>query len=807
MNKLFSFLFLLFLSWHFGHSQSFTVADGSWNSPGTWDGNLVPDPGDDITISNTVTISGITHNGNVTIADAGVLEFTAGTNAFNGTITTHASTGGSLLISGGIQNTFSNSITINDGGSFRISGGDQNIMSGVSLHGVSDLIIEGGADNQFQSSLDFFDDSDSEWTGGSNTFNQINLYSNWNNLDILCTDNSIWYLHLDNGITNFGTSELTGYADIEALYNQGIINIAPSSDINGFTAGLSDYPITNLGTINIGAGSGIESVGSDLFQNAGIINVLYDSDNDISGYLSSRSPLFNNGSINVDGILYKRAPLGTYSVDYSGTPPVYSSTSTLIYEHSDLNSTYTGFEWSGTGTTAGSGVPQDVIIRNTGAGANLFVLEITLDAGLAGNLTVQENVFLNLGRDLNIGGNFVNHGEMGGFATVTMTGNAVITGTAPISVYGLNIEANIQLESSITVNGPLNLTTSSGSGRLDLNGNNITLGPTFGSLNEDLGNDYIVYSSENGGAVIAENLQVDASLEEIAGLGISLAHSDGAMQVNIRRVHEQIGGISINKYYEITGSPTGDISMEISYNENYDLTDPSLISDEANGTFSLYKNDGLGWTDEGGSHDNTLNTVSQTSLSGFSIWTIAGISQPLPVTLLDFTATQISDTKAKLKWSTASESNNKHFEVQRSKNGIDFSTVAIVDGAINSNSVLKYSLEVAIREDSYFRLKQVDLDGAFTHYDMVFLNYVRKGLLWVFPNPSTNEINIAGIPSTELVGLTVMDNAGKIIFQRYSVFKQNIAALQRAFTNFTSGNYVIQIQRKDQTIVKKLVKK
>lgn len=86
---------------------------------------------------------------------------------------------------------------------------------------------------------------------------------------------------------------------------------------------------------------------------------------------------------------------------------------------------------------------------------------------------------------------------------------------------------------------------------------------------------------------------------------------------------------------------------------------------------------------------------------------------PLPVELIAFNAS-CKNHSVTVSWTTASEINNDYFEVQKSENGIDFSTIAQIQGNGNSNYLTPYIYTDYNSGSSevYYRLKQVDLNGS-----------------------------------------------------------------------------------------------
>lgn len=108
-------------------------------------------------------------------------------------------------------------------------------------------------------------------------------------------------------------------------------------------------------------------------------------------------------------------------------------------------------------------------------------------------------------------------------------------------------------------------------------------------------------------------------------------------------------------------------------------------------------------------------TMAATALSRF---TVSNAANPLPVTLVDFTA-QAEGAAARLRWTTATELNNARFTVERSLDGRTFTQVGTVAGAGTSATRHDYTLldtqlpaGVSLL---YYRLGQTDASGTLTY--------------------------------------------------------------------------------------------
>ncbi|HYJ37040.1 MAG TPA: T9SS type A sorting domain-containing protein [Chitinophagaceae bacterium] len=87
----------------------------------------------------------------------------------------------------------------------------------------------------------------------------------------------------------------------------------------------------------------------------------------------------------------------------------------------------------------------------------------------------------------------------------------------------------------------------------------------------------------------------------------------------------------------------------------------------------------------------------------------------LPVTFANFYVSRVNNDIL-IRWATATENNNNHFEVERSFDGRDWSTIATIAAVGNSSQLNQYSFTDKNMKTSfaYYRIKQVDNDGRFT---------------------------------------------------------------------------------------------
>ena len=127
---------------------------------------------------------------------------------------------------------------------------------------------------------------------------------------------------------------------------------------------------------------------------------------------------------------------------------------------------------------------------------------------------------------------------------------------------------------------------------------------------------------------------------------------------------------------------------------------------------------GLAWAVRGPVANASGRSISMnpTTLTRF---TVSNAANPLPVTLLDFTARAEGPAAVRLAWTTASELNNAGFTVERSLNARLFEGIGTVAGAGTSAVPHDYALlDNKLPGGAtllYYRLQQTDLDGTLTY--------------------------------------------------------------------------------------------
>lgn len=192
----------------------------------------------------------------------------------------------------------------------------------------------------------------------------------------------------------------------------------------------------------------------------------------------------------------------------------------------------------------------------------------------------------------------------------------------------------------------------------------------------------------------------------------------------------------------------------------------------------------------------------------YTLTNLTGGCIVLPIELLSFDAVK-KGKSIETKWTTATESNNDYFTVEKSKDGITWEIVGVVDGAGNSNSTLNYTKIDAnpYKGTSYYRLKQTDYDGKYTYSAMKFLHFEDDSDLSfeIVPNPVAEDgsflLNFNHISDADYT-IAIMDLTGKMVYSKNIQITDTKVEVNELLAK---GMYVLQLRNADYLFTKKLI--
>ncbi len=256
-----------------------------------------------------------------------------------------------------------------------------------------------------------------------------------------------------------------------------------------------------------------------------------------------------------------------------------------------------------------------------------------------------------------------------------------------------------------------------------------------------------------------------------------------------------------NGRFMITGLQKEDYYLRIMTPPNYGLTYANTVNDLIDSDFD---------------HSNGYNTSPTYSMSpGDSITNVdAGLMfGVLPIELLSFEGTNRSSHNY-LVWETTNEVNNSHFELERSFDNQDnFEMIAKHEAVAVSAEVNVYDQEdhdISENGIYYYRLKQVDLDGAFTYSHIVAIRVNKANVTNVntYPNPAIDDVVIEfTIEKDAPVTMDIWDAAGQLVMTKAISENMESGNHERMIniSHLTSGVYTMKFNIDGDIFEKQLI--
>ncbi len=202
----------------------------------------------------------------------------------------------------------------------------------------------------------------------------------------------------------------------------------------------------------------------------------------------------------------------------------------------------------------------------------------------------------------------------------------------------------------------------------------------------------------------------------------------------------------------------------------------------------------------------SLRVNSVSNFSPFTFGTLSNVTNPLPVSLLNFDVEKVENT-AHIQWATASEINNSHFIIQRSLDGENVENIGEITGAGNSNTLLSYSFidNNPPQGIVYYRLQQFDFDGKSEIFEWNSLFFGNEEELNIYPVPTNNgllNLTYSNINADAQVSIITMD--GKLIFDKQIMFSNGEATLN---FDLPIGCYIVKTLFDNKLFTRRLIVK
>lgn len=205
-----------------------------------------------------------------------------------------------------------------------------------------------------------------------------------------------------------------------------------------------------------------------------------------------------------------------------------------------------------------------------------------------------------------------------------------------------------------------------------------------------------------------------------------------------------------------------------------------------------------------------VNDVVVSPANFFKDWVLVDQITPLNITLLGFDV-NCMDGRNVLNWSTASETDNAYFVIEKCVDAANFYEIATINGdsATNTASSYSYTDETANTVTVYYRIKQVNTDGGYQYFNTISstncTNENEFGANQFVFNDNALQFNVI-TSAKENIDISLYDYRGSLIANKKINAEKGINAVTLDNVYVSNGMYFLNITGTNKAFNTKVVK-
>ncbi len=795
-------------------AQTNTVTSGAWSDPTVWSPSTVPVNTTTANINHPLTI-----DQNISISTGTYTINASSTDFSGGTAYTLTMTGGTLTIGNGSNTptvTFEGAAAFTNA-TVTVKTGATLILGGTTFNNGNTVVVESGATIIVNGTLLNSNSSGSITIGGL-------IYVN------------------GNYDTNNGNLSVSGSGDLIAT---GTINNQGSSTTFGTNNDCSTGPCSGQNlctgqTNSISTGNQFICSGESVTQldaNA-MTGVTYQwqssttsgTATDFANIGGATSEDFTPSTPSVT-TWYRRVATLTATPSCQGKSVAVQITVTANGGWSGNSDTnwHNSANWCG-GSIPGAGT--DVVINSTAtrqptiSTGTASVRNLTVGSGAVITITDQT---LNISGNLTYNGSFTFDGSVTG--TLAFNGSSVqtISGSTPYIFNNVTFDNSSGATSAITFSGnaiTVNKILTMTKGNVNLGGYNVTIGSStssVGALSYTAGKFYNGNITRwfSTGSVTVENVagyfpigtSTDSRPFYIGLTGLStggtlkIQHTGvtGSASASFNDSNPTVGIQRVSNSYWTLSSANGLSLGSNTYSATAGGTGLGTVSDAVNHLRLTQQGAAIGGNAGTNASSTTDLRVRRTAFTfpsnPFNIYIASsnGSLSSLPIELTNFVGHSTAEG-ARLGWTTVMERDFNYFGIERSSDGKNFVEIKQVFANGGQDITTNYSyVDGSVRGGRfYYRLRSVDLDGAFEYSNVVKVDLEGSmAVASIYPNPAIGKVSVDILTAT-YGKLLISDKQGKPVIE--TDLRENIQELD--VHELPAGIYFAHIRtdRGQQTI-------
>ncbi|PVD51873.1 hypothetical protein DC498_12550 [Terrimonas sp.] len=265
----------------------------------------------------------------------------------------------------------------------------------------------------------------------------------------------------------------------------------------------------------------------------------------------------------------------------------------------------------------------------------------------------------------------------------------------------------------------------------------------------------------------------------------------------------------------------------------YEIREIRLFWEVANGmNFNIeVSDDNVNWTSVAGIINNSANQyinhipvpigttaqyvrmygITRNTGYGYSLYEfqVMGVNSILPINLVSFSVSK-KENSAVISWDAALDKESK-FEIQRSNDGISFSTIGSKHELTGSNGIVNhYSFvdQSPVNGINYYRIAYSEANGGRLFTRIEAISFGASSRLKVYPNPVTRDVNLLRIEiPDQIAGKTqvrIINMAGVVVKQQQFA-EGNTILLVEGISKLVKGQYIVQVLPEKSAPVSKMI--
>lgn len=168
----------------------------------------------------------------------------------------------------------------------------------------------------------------------------------------------------------------------------------------------------------------------------------------------------------------------------------------------------------------------------------------------------------------------------------------------------------------------------------------------------------------------------------------------------------------------------------------------------------------------------------------------------LPVEFMDFSFDILKDNQVQLNWITSKEINNDYFVVEKYFNDKDFLPLGQVAGFGTTDEAQSYHFmdDTEMDETNFYRIKQVDFDGSFTHSAIIEVHFSGSTQFVLYPTVTRDFCTLKAKGEADAsYRIKIMDMLGRVLKEENLASSQDQGSIELNLSSYMQGLYLVQV--------------